>query len=99
MPKVYLFQCFSTFFHKLKEIGVFRPIFPDYVISQDLGHIYKFTSRVNAIVRLPHPRSEDSQGQEISLPPSADKQTCNQDKSAQTTIPPYQPQGQRGFKP
>ena len=25
-------QCFSTYFRKLKEIGVLRPIFPDYVI-------------------------------------------------------------------
>ena len=28
-------QCFSTYFCKLKEIGVLRPIFPDYVISCD----------------------------------------------------------------
>ena len=28
-------QCFSTYFRKLKEIGVLRPIFPDYVISCD----------------------------------------------------------------
>ena len=34
---------------------------------------------VNAIVRLPHPRSGDSKGQESFLAPSADKQTCNYD--------------------
>ena len=28
-------QCFSTYFRKLKEIGVLRPIFRDYVISCD----------------------------------------------------------------
>ena len=28
-------QCFSTYFCKLKEIGVLRSIFPDYVISCD----------------------------------------------------------------
>ena len=28
-------QCFSKSFRKLKEIGVFRPIYPDYVISCD----------------------------------------------------------------
>ena len=28
-------QCFSTYFRKLKEIGVLQPIFPDYVISCD----------------------------------------------------------------
>ena len=33
-------QCFSTYFRKLKEIGVLRPIFPGYVISCDYG-IYK----------------------------------------------------------
>ena len=30
-------QCFSAYFRKLKEIGVLRPIFPDYVISCDYG--------------------------------------------------------------
>ena len=34
---------------------------------------------VNAIVGLPHPRSTDSQGQEMFLQPSADKQICNYD--------------------
>ena len=28
-------QCFSTYFCKLKEIRVLRPMFPDYVISCD----------------------------------------------------------------
>ena len=31
-------QCFSTYFRKLKEIGVLRPIFPDYVIYCDYGY-------------------------------------------------------------
>ena len=35
---------------------------------------------VNAIVRLPHPRSGDSLGQETYLAPSADTQTQNYDK-------------------
>ena len=34
---------------------------------------------VNAIVRLRHPRSGDSQGQETFLAPSVDKQTRNYD--------------------
>ena len=34
---------------------------------------------VNVIVRLPHPRSGNSQGQEMFLAPSADKQTRNYD--------------------
>ena len=34
---------------------------------------------VNAIVRLPHPRNGDSQGQETFLAPSGDKQTRNYD--------------------
>ena len=32
-----LLQCFSTYFRKLNEFGVLRPIFPDYVISYDYG--------------------------------------------------------------
>ena len=35
---------------------------------------------VNAIVRLSHPQSGYSQGQETFLAPSADKQTCNYDR-------------------
>ena len=31
---------------------------------------------VDAIVRLPHPRTGDSQGQETFLAPSADKYMC-----------------------
>ena len=43
-------------------------------------YIYIYTNLpVNAIVRLPHPRSGDSQGQETFLAPSADKQTRNYD--------------------
>ena len=34
---------------------------------------------VNVIVKLPHPRSGDTQGQETFLAPSADKQTRNYD--------------------
>ena len=34
---------------------------------------------VDPIVRLLHPRSADSQGQETFLSASADKQTCNYD--------------------
>ena len=34
---------------------------------------------MNAIVRLPHPRSGDSQGQETFLAPSVDKKICNYD--------------------
>ena len=48
---------------------------------------------VNAIVRLPHPWSGDSQGQEKFLAPSAEKRTQSYDteQSAQTGIPLYQP--------
>ena len=34
---------------------------------------------VNAIVKLPHPRSRDNQGKEKFLAPSVDNQTCNYD--------------------
>ena len=40
-------------------------------------HNIKFLVPVNAIVRLPHPRSKDRQGQETFLAPSADKQIHN----------------------
>ena len=41
-------------------------------------YIYIYTNlAVNAIVRLHHPQSRDSQGQETFLAPSADNQTCN----------------------
>ena len=42
---------------------------------------------VNAIVRLPHPRSRDSQGQETFLAPSADKQTRNYDTECSNDHP------------
>ena len=43
-------------------------------------YIYIYTnSHVNDIVRLPHTWSGDSQGQEMFLAPSDDKQTCNYD--------------------
>ena len=39
-------------------------------------HIYT-NFPVNAVVRLPHPQSGDSQGHETFLAPSADKETRN----------------------
>ena len=43
-------------------------------------YIYIYANlRVNTIVKLPHPWRGDSQGQETSLVPSADKQTRNYD--------------------
>ena len=44
---------------------------------------------MNAIVRLPHPQSGDSQGQGTFLAPSADKQTSNYD--TRLLKPPYLP--------
>ena len=40
---------------------------------------YNISLPVNAIVRLPHPRSGDSQCQETFLTPSADNQTRDYD--------------------
>ena len=43
-------------------------------------YIYKFTSKCHSqTIRLSHPQSGDSQGQETILAPPADKQTCNYD--------------------
>ena len=39
-------------------------------------HVYA-NLPVNVIVKVPHPRSGDSKGQETFLAPSADKQTRN----------------------
>ena len=48
---------------------------------QDEMMSYIYTNLpVNAIVRLPNPWSENCQGQETFLAPSADNQTCNYDK-------------------
>ena len=43
-----LLQCFSTYFRKLKEIGVLRPIFPDYIISCD----YAVLETLNDVTRI-----------------------------------------------
>ena len=43
-------QCFSTYFRKLKEIGVLQPIFPDYVISCD--YVHGCSSSIKEINRL-----------------------------------------------
>ena len=56
--------------------------------------MYKFT--VDVIVRLPHPRSGDSQGQETFLTPSADKQTRNHDiecSNHHPSLSPLRPKG------
>ena len=43
-------------------------------------YMYIYTNLpVNAVVRLPHPRSGNSQSQDTFLAPSADKQTHNYD--------------------
>ena len=49
-------------------------------ISPQWRCIYIKNLLVNVIVRLSHPRSGGSQGQEAFLAPSVDKQTCNYDK-------------------
>ena len=52
-------------------------------------YIYTYTNLlVNAIVRLPYPRSGDSQGQETFSAPSAEKQTCNYDIECSNHHPP-----------
>ena len=46
---------------------------------------------VSDIVRLPHPRSRDSQGQETFLAPSSDKQTRNYDTECSNHHPSLYP--------
>ena len=51
-------------------------------------YIYIYINlQVNAIVRLPHPRSRDSQDKKTFLPPSADKQTRKYDKECSNHHP------------
>ena len=40
------------------------------------------------MIRVPHPWSGDSQGQETFLVPSADKETCNYDTEWSNYHPP-----------
>ena len=47
----------------------------------------------DATVRLPHPWSGDSQGQETFLAPSVDKQTCNFDKECSNLHPSQSKKG------
>ena len=50
------------------------------MLCKTTKYIYIYTNLpVNAIVRLPRPRSGDSKGQETILAHSADKQTHNYD--------------------
>ena len=49
-------------------------------MSVNSEYMYIYTNlQTNAIVRLPHPRSGDSQCEETFLAPSADKQIRNYD--------------------
>ena len=59
-------------------------------------HIY-INLLVNAVVRLPHPRSGDSQGQETALAPSADKQTRNYDTECSNHHPSLSTLRPKGF--
>ena len=54
-------------------------------------HIYA-NLPVNVMVRLPHPQSRDSQGQEMFLTLSADKQTRNyHTECSNHQVPPINP--------
>ena len=54
--------------------------FCQFVLLYIYIYIYIYANLpVNAIIRLPHPQSGYSQGQETFLAPSADKQTRNHD--------------------
>ena len=70
-----------------------------YIYIYSYMYIQAFANlRVNVIVRLPHPRSEDSQGQETFLAPSADKQTCNYDTVLKPPSLPINPKV-KGIEP
>ena len=52
---------------------------------------------VDVIVRVPHPRSWDSHGQEMFLTPSAENQTCNYDIEFSNHHPSLSTQTQKGL--
>ena len=52
---------------------------------------------VNSIVRLPHPRSGDSQGQETFLAPSTDKEIRNYDIECSNYHPSLSTQRPKGL--
>ena len=61
-------------------------------------YIYIYTNLpVNATVRLPHPRSGDSQGQETFLAPSADKQIRSYDIECSNYHPSLSTQRTKGL--
>ena len=49
-----LLQCFLTCFRKLKQIGVLRPIFPDYVFSCNYDQTYQNFLKISWINRSLH---------------------------------------------
>ena len=60
------------------NICIFNTIFASETLSMALKYIYiHIYLYIYTYIRLTHPRSGDSQGQEKFLAPSADKQTCN----------------------
>ena len=61
-------------------------------------HIYA-NLPVKVIVRLPHPRSVDSQGQETFLAPSADMQTRNYDTECSNHHPSLSTLRSKGLSP
>ena len=63
-------------------------------------YMYIYAERdlaVNAIVRLSHPRSRDSQGQETFLAASADDQTHNYDTECSNHRPSLSPLRSKGL--
>ena len=66
---MHLHTCLYIFIYIYIYIYIYTPIIYDIYANANLP--------VNAIARLPHPRTGDSQGQETFLAPSADKQTRN----------------------
>ena len=63
-------------------------------------YIYIYTNlSVNTIVRLPHPRSGDSQGQETFLAPSADNQSRNYDTECSNHHPSQSTPKTKGSEP
>ena len=70
-----IYMCIYIHIHNVHYAISIHIIYTIYIYILYKYTTHKFTR--NAIVRLPHPRSGDSQGQETFLALSTDKQTHN----------------------
>ena len=84
---IYIYKCIYIYIYYIQLYVGIHVVIWLYIFSYMHMQIYMYmylhiyaNVPVNVIVKLPHPWSGDSQGQETFLAPSADKQIRNYDK-------------------